>query len=67
MSWHISDIDMHPDTSQYVSRVLWSTDTPRIRDVPVSDTCCVRQQQDTDTYNYTKLCDFLKLLAVSAC
>jgi len=24
-------------------------------------------QHDTDTNNYTELCDFLKLLAVSAC
>jgi len=23
---------------------LWSTDTPRIRHVPVSDTCCVRHR-----------------------
>ncbi|AES78635.1 hypothetical protein MTR_7g037360 [Medicago truncatula] len=41
-----------------------STDTLRIRRVPVSDTCCVRH--DNDTCNYTELCNFFKLLAVSA-
>jgi len=46
-------------------RKLWSTDTPRIRRVPMSDTCRVRQ--DTDTCNYTEICDFFKLLAASAC
>jgi len=46
---------------------LWSTDTPRIRRVPVSDMCRVRHRYDTDTYNYTKLCDFLKKLAVLGC
>jgi hypothetical protein len=38
-----------------------------VRCVPMSDTCRVRHRHDTDTYNYTELCDFLKLLAVSAC
>jgi len=41
---------------------LWSTHTLQIRHVPVSDTCCVWHQYDTDTYNYPKSCDFLKLL-----
>jgi len=44
---------------------LRSMDTPRIRRVQVSDMCRVRH--DTDTCNYTALCDFFKLLDVSAC
>ena len=32
---------------------------------PVSCPTCV--MSDTDTYNYTELCDFFKLLAVSVC
>jgi len=38
----------------------WITDTPRISRVRCR-TCVV---SNTDTYNYTKLCDFLKLLSV---
>lgn len=37
-------------------------DTSRIRHVPVPDT----YRHDTDTNNYSELCDLLKLLAVSA-
>jgi hypothetical protein len=33
----------------------------------VSDTCHIRRRHDTDAYNYIELCDFLKLLALSAC
>jgi len=29
---------------------LWSTNTPQIRRVPVSNTCHVWHQHDTDTY-----------------
>jgi len=53
--------------SSYIVPNLWSTDTPQIRRVPVSDTCRVWHRHDTDTYSYIEFCDFLKLLAVSAC
>jgi len=33
----------------------------------VSDTCSVRHRYDTDTYNYIKLYDFIKLLTVLVC
>jgi len=29
--------------------------------------CRTRAVSDTDTYNYTEFCDFLKLLGVSVC
>jgi len=47
-----------------VCYVLRRTDTLQIRRVPESDMWYVRH--DTDTHNYTKLCDFLKLLAVTS-
>jgi hypothetical protein len=52
--WCVVVLDMYS--------ILWSTDTPRIRRVPVSDT---GHRYDTDTYNYIELCYFLKNLAVS--
>jgi len=49
-------------TERFVTHYLWNTDTPQIRRVLASDTCRVRHQHSTDTYNYTQLCDFHKLL-----
>jgi len=47
--------------------LIWSTNTLWIRRVPGSNTCSVWDQHDTNTCNYTKSCDFLKLFVVSAC
>jgi len=49
----------------YFPKMLWSTDIVWISCVTVSDKC--RRWHDTDNYNYTELCDFIKLLMVSAC
>jgi hypothetical protein len=46
---------------------IWSTDTSRIKRVSVSDMYRVGKRHHTDTYNYTELCNFLKLLSVSTC
>ena len=54
-------------SSIFMLRKLWSTNTLWIGRVLVSDTCRVRQRQDTDTCNYIELCDFFKLLVVSVC
>jgi len=45
---------------------LWSTNISQIRCISVSDTYRVRHRHDTDTYNYTKSCDFFKLLTMLA-
>jgi len=56
---------IHPNPIFYqINQHLWSTNTPQIRHVHMSDTCRVRHWH---TYNYTELSYFLKLLTVSAC